>query len=40
MKARLYPLIALALACLLAVGCQDRQRPKPVTASPASSLAP
>ncbi|WP_267873798.1 hypothetical protein [Massilia horti] len=39
MKARLYALSALVLVCLLAAGCQDKERPKPVTGPPASSLA-
>jgi hypothetical protein len=31
--------IALVLACLFAAGCQDRQRPKPVTQQLAAAAA-
>jgi hypothetical protein len=39
MSLRLSRWIAVLLACLLAAGCQDRQRPKPTVQPSASAPA-
>jgi hypothetical protein len=31
--------LALAAACVLAAGCHDKERPKPITQTAASALA-